>query len=250
MTTQRGFSYTPFRDLTTGTLSGYYCASTTALLHQRAVAEDAVAMSVEDMQELALSDIETLRHVVATLGEALSRGARCLVSLPVHYETLASPRWRNAYVGLGMSTPRRMRQLVSAELNDLPEGVTQGRVLDMVSMLKPFVAAVIVRVPLRIRGFAPYTGVGIQALSADLEALGGATAEEAFEAVYRFSTGAEKAQLSTHLHNVRTTELALIAAAAGVRYADGESASNREDAPRQLRRYSPEEFLALVQPGA
>jgi hypothetical protein len=237
------FFFTPFRDLKTQTLSGYFCASTVAMDHQRAVSEE-ISMPMEDNQELAQADVETLRCVIAALNELLASGARCIISLPIHFETLAVPRWRNAYVSLGLSIPRRLRQHVTVELCDLPEGVPQGRVLDIVSMLKPFSGAIVVRVPIRSRTLAVFAGIGVQAASADLEALAMASAEETFATIYRFSTGAQKARLSTYLHNVRTSELALAASAAGIRYVDGESSTNREDSPRTLRHYNWNEFLA------
>jgi hypothetical protein len=224
-----GFFYTPFRDLKTQSLFGFYCASALAMEHQRGVAQELVMPMDEDKQELAQADVDTLRHVITALTELLSSGARCMISLPIHFETLAVPRWRNAYVGLGLSIPRRLRQLLTTELCDLPAGVPQGRVLDIVSMLKPFAGAIVVRLPIATRNFAAFAGAGIQAASADLDALAGAPAEETFATIYRFSTGAQKARHFSYLHSVRTSELALAASAAGVAssIADAQSSTGR-----------------------
>jgi hypothetical protein len=238
------FLYAPFWDLKTQVLSTYFCISKRTLQNQ--VAQDGLSVSSgEDWLDRARIDLETLRHVLFVLNNLLTNGVRSVMALPVHYETLATARWRRVYVGFALTIPRRIRQHLTLELCGLPAGITPGRLLDIVSILKPFSRALLVRLPPDSRDLAAYCGLGAHAIGLDLDFVVGGD-EEIEVLMERLAKEAERKQLWTYLHNARKPGVVLAAAAAGIRYVDGESVGGLADTPRQFQRYTWDDLVARI----
>jgi hypothetical protein len=70
--------------------------------------------------------------------------------------------------------------------------------------------------------------------------------EEIETLMERLAKEAERKQLWTYLHNARKPGVVLAAAAAGIRYVDGESVGGLADTPRQFQRYSWDDLVARI----
>lgn len=234
------FLYTPFWDLQQQTLASYFCSAAPI---EELMGRGGDFAPAEEALALARRDLATLKHALFYLSDMIRVDSHCVLALPVQFETLANPRWRRVYVSFALSSPRRLRQHLTMELCGLPEGVTQGRVLDMVNMLKPFCRAVLVRFPLSVKSFGMYSGMGIHAVGADLAGCF-LSEEDTIIAISRFVAEANKVRLASYLHNVNGPNLAMAAFAAGTRYIDNDAISHTAATPQQLQRYSWSDFIA------
>src|SRR5690606_10326181 len=138
----RQLAYMPLWDLRLQVLSAYFCSPR----------EEPRSREIREMHEaeagrLALTDLLVMREGLVELVALLSAGGRSIVTLPVHFETLARARLRQIYLDFALAIPRNVRQYLAIELCGLPDGVAHGRLLEMINMIRPFCRAVFVRLP-------------------------------------------------------------------------------------------------------
>lgn len=189
-----------------------------------------------DAQQVADLDLLGLATVATEAGKMAKTGTQALLSLPVHFETLANPHNRPRYLShcRDFLDPHASRQIF--ELVNLPEGVPQSRLVELVGMLRPSARAVIARFPLTRRSFASCRAAGLHAVGADIYY------SKEREAVLmremdQFVEAAEKEMLRTYIHGLRTISLNTAAIAAGFDYIDGYALTSVANIPKQATRY-------------
>lgn len=186
---------------------------------------------------LARLDLEGLLHALQSLHAGLRHGLRFFVSVPMHYDTLAGRRPRDAFLQSMLAVPEEMRRYVLFELIGLPAGIPDSRFMEMLTLLSPFSRAVFVRSGLSRRGLERYAATGVHAVGADLNEHRRDEAALGSE-IERFVEAAERLRLPTYLHGVETSSLAVQAAAAGVRYIEGARVGDDQPAPAPARRFA------------
>ncbi|MBX6322551.1 MAG: hypothetical protein IRY94_12040 [Rhodospirillaceae bacterium] len=234
--------YAPMWDLRAQVVSTYYCVTRRQSTRRRA---DGLAPAAEDWLERARLDFETLRHALFVLGNLPAGEGRPMLALPIHYETVATTRWRRVYVGFARTAPRRIRQNLLIELCGVPAGITPGRMLEMVGILRPFCRALLVRLSGDERDLMPYALRGVHAVGLDLDETGGSDTEIA-ALLDRLARAAERRSLWTYIHNARRSTIVLAAAAAGVRHVGGAAVADLDSAPRPIRRYGWDHFIGRL----
>ncbi len=124
-------------------------------------------------RELAAT-LSRIRHAAHTLTQHMKAGERFLVSIPVSYDTLTSPMGRMDIVAACRGLAAALRPYLIFEIGELPHGVPQSRLSELVCALKPFCRAVAGLLPARISSYAAYQSAGLNAIGLSLAA-GGAT---------------------------------------------------------------------------
>jgi hypothetical protein len=81
----------------------------------------------------------------ATLPDTASRGRKALLVIPVHYETLASIALREPFCLACRRLPRSSSRRLLFEVHDLPGGLVQARVRELMAYPRPFCAGILVR---------------------------------------------------------------------------------------------------------
>jgi len=221
------FTFRPMWDKSHDVLSTYLCVPV----------DQYRDMEIElghDPEAMARLDEAQQQHVLRELARIESEGDRLLITLPVHYETLALSSQRRRYQqalqdGL---TPQAARLLV-IEIADVPEGVPQSRVVQLVSPLKPVCRAMVARLKIEATDFTALRGSGVSAVGCSLT---GITLSEPtiMQHMNRFNREAEKASLPTYIHGVRTVSLATAAVGAGFRYLDGPGVAKLVERPERV----------------
>lgn len=189
-----------------------------------------------DPQQIADLDLLGLA-TVATEAERMAKARTpALLSLPVHFETLANHQNRPRYLGhcRDFLDPHAGRLVF--ELVNLPEGVPQSRLVELVGMLRPSARAVIARFPLTRRSFTACRAAGLHAVGADIY-----YSRERESVLMRemdqFVEAAEKEMLHTYIHGLRTISLNTAAIATGFDYIDGYALTSVANIPGQATRY-------------
>jgi hypothetical protein len=181
-------------------------------------------------------DTRTLQKVTADLHEVIAAGRALLLAVPVHYPTLASGHYRDAYLRLCRLVPRPRGSFIVFELVDVPEGIPQTRLVELVGMVKPFARAILLRLPLENKLFKQARDARISAVGADLTHRV-EPETDTIASMHRFVQAASGAGLRTYVHGVRSTSLASAAAGAGFDYVDGDSVTSVMNLPDRIFRF-------------
>jgi hypothetical protein len=172
----------------------------------------------------------TVRHVGKDLHQLVAKGAKSLLALPVHYETLADNRTRADYLALCASEFHGMSDRLVFELVGLPDGIPQVRLAELVSLLRLHGRAIIARFPVTQRRFEGFRIGGLHAVGIDL--YNNATREEnLMRDINEFALIANKNNLKTFALGVRSISLYTAVVAAGYDYAAGHALTSIAESP-------------------
>jgi hypothetical protein len=177
---------------------------------------------------------------VAVLDARLARGERFLVHLRVPYEALTSPLARMEFVSACRGLSQQLRPLLVFEIVDLPAGVPQSRLQDLVTTVRPFGRAVSAELPLRYRGFSAYHGLGLQAIGLDLAGLSDVEAKGEID---RLAAGTRGHNLPAFLSGIATRPVLAAALAAGVPWLSGPAVAAGLEEPGPMIRLYTDELL-------
>ena len=189
-----------------------------------------------------------LERVIADLSAILAQGRKLLIGVPVHFDTLAANSMRLDYLKLAEAIPPPARRLVIFELVEIPSGVPQGRMREVVAVLKRNARAVIADVGLQAAEVAAFRDVGVLSIGGEVTSRTGPEST-IIEQMQRFVVATEKANLSAFVHGLRSISLTSSAVAAGFRYIDGDMVRSVVDAPQEVIRYNPADLYRRLLQG-
>lgn len=239
------FIYRPLLALRGMVVSTFVCVPIRPLGGQKFASGHNVLANAADEYQLADLDTVVLAKVVADLASTAERDVRALLCLPVHFQTLSTPRFREIYLDICRRYLPTFTQRLIFELVDLPEGVVQSRLHDLVATLRPYSRAVIARVPLGQKTFASFRLAGLHAVGTDIY-----YAKEGEEflmhAMEHFVAAAEREGLKTYIHGLRSVSLATAAISGGFDYIDGYSLTSVVNIPKRPLRYELRQLYAAL----
>ncbi|HTQ15501.1 MAG TPA: hypothetical protein VMH86_16655 [Rhizomicrobium sp.] len=150
--------------------------------------------------------LERIRLSTMTLATRLSAGERYLLSLPVTYELISSPVTRMEITAICRNLSSAMRPYMQFEISELPYGVPQSRLAELVGSLRPFCRGVWGHVQPRIASFSAFQGAGLQGIGLSFGcgalAIGEAEAEMA-----KMCAAAKRANLRTCVHQIPSLDI-------------------------------------------
>ncbi|MEA1674178.1 hypothetical protein [Nitrospirillum sp. BR 11163] len=129
-------------------------------------------LSVETMNAILDMDEEAMRQAIGTYLELYENRFRFFLSLPVHYETLASVQRRRSYVALASRIPAHLIPFLTYHLVGLPEGTPAGRLADFVTALRPFGRNLMVGVALGRQDMTTLAAAGVKGVGVVLPGAG------------------------------------------------------------------------------
>lgn len=230
------FVFRPLLALRGMVVSTYFCLP---IRRTRGIAFDSgyeVLPDPYDSHQIADLDLRTVSRVALEAEEMARSGTQALLSLPVHFETLAGHQGRLPYLKYCARHLAGHAGRLIFELVNLPEGIPQSRLIELAGMLRPTARAVIARFPLARKNFAACRAAGLHAVGADIF-----HAEEDETVLIRkmdeFVEAASREGLKTYIHGIRTVSLGTAAIASGFDYVDGYALSSIAYAPRQAERF-------------
>ena len=164
--------------------------------------------------------LSRIRRSADALTRHLTSGDRFLVFATVPYEILSSPIGRMEIATLCRSLSANLRPYLVFEIDDLPCGVPQSRLFELVGVLRPFCRAVAGQLPARISSYGIYQGAGLKAIGLSLTA-GGAAATEMSSEVFKLATAAKRLHILSFVSDAGTDDAVSWARSQGVNYISG-----------------------------
>lgn len=176
-----------------------------------------------------------IRHGTALLSQGLAAGGKFLLWLPVSYDMLSSPAARTEISQLCRSLPSELRSYLVFEISDLPYGVPQSRLFDLMSALKPYCRGMVAQLPARIANYGAYLGAGLQAIGLSLLA-GGAGSTEMESEIFKLTAAARRQHIMCFVFDIPNEDLLEAARDLGVHMLSSPLIGLPLEAPAPVRR--------------
>jgi len=236
-TPQSNFShkFVPLWDAQKEAITTSYCVST---VDQGA---GGLGMAGRVRFEIALT-ISRMQRATSVLAAHLASGDRFLVAIPVTYDVLSSPVGRMEVFTVCRSLAAELRPYLLFEISELPLGVPQSRLTELVGSLRPFCRGVMTQLPVRIPNCGAYLGVGLHAIGLSLREVetGG---EEMGSEIFKLCAAAKRQHLRSYALDVPNLELLRSAYAQGINLMSSPLIGVAQDLPAPIRRLSASDLL-------
>ncbi len=193
--------------------------------------------------ELAAT-LSRIAHAARSLSRCFKEGSRFLAFVPVTYDTLASPIGRMEIAAACRGLSESLRPYLVFEISDLPYGVPQSRLFELVGILRPFCRAVAGLLPARISSFGTYHGAGLQAIGLSMTANGAALTEMDSE-VFKLCAAAKRLQVMSFVWDAVTKGAVIRARGQGANFISGPIIGHPVGEPVPIRRLTSEEISSL-----
>lgn len=228
--------YRPMWNVRTGAISGYL------LVPGRVLASGGIAFDVtanadalSSIQKFEL-DCRAIKRIVRDMNQLIAAGRKVLIATPVHFETLSSTTRRMAFLKIAAALPPAARQMVLFEIVGAPDGVPQGRLLEMATAFKSLSRAVLFEVQCKPGTFATFRSCGILAVGVNASTMQGSESD-VIQSLNKFAEAAAKADVQCYVHGLRSLSMTTAAVAAGFNYVDGTPVASIADAPGSVYRF-------------
>jgi hypothetical protein len=162
--------------------------------------------------ELVLA-ISRIADATRRLTAHLAAGERFMMWISLPYDVLSSAAGRMEIAGVCRNLSSDLRPYLIFEICNLPQGVPQSRLSELVGSLRPFCRGVAAQLPMGISSYSAYLGTGLQAIG--ISVAGSAVAEMGNE-IMRLSLAVKKQQVMTFVLDVPRGEVLQAARALGI----------------------------------
>jgi EAL domain-containing protein (putative c-di-GMP-specific phosphodiesterase class I) len=174
-------------------------------------------------------------HKEALLLEKANNPA--LLTVPIHFESVASSGRRSILLEQCKKHLAPHQKRIVVELTNLPEGIPQSRLQELIQALKPFARAVMARFDSLHRDFAGFKNIGLHAVGVDLYD-DRRSEVPIIRELEGFAEQASKYGLHTYVHGVRTISLTTAAICAGIDYVDGYAITDVREGAHDVTHYN------------
>lgn len=196
----------------------------------------------QDLGAVLDLDLEVLSHSVAIFQELYQNRFRFVLSLPLHFETLAVAARRRQYLQLCRVIPRHLAPLLMFHLVELPKGIPYSRLMELLNAVRPFCRGAMAVTDFDCTDHATYAMAGIRAAGVVLHHL--SDAGRLPTDIAKFAAMLQKVRLQSFLDEIPTHEILVLAEAAGVSYLSGDAVGAWAEVPSHMTRVSRDELLA------
>lgn len=184
--------------------------------------DDEVAFATPDQYGQIVADLDRL--IVETAGRDLTATGtlhlKAMMLIPVHYETLANKLLRDRYVQALKRLPPAAKRRGIVHLLDMPAGVPQSRLFQILSVVTPFFRSTALRVPARFQDFDRLAGSKIALLTLD-SARFNAMGKPELSDIATLVGQARRRRMRVYFQAAPNHETALAVKRCGVHYVDG-----------------------------
>lgn len=174
---------------------------------------------VTDPADRLQVDTAVLTYAVTLLQEHKTRGGKLTLHLPVSYSSVASVKAREATLRMIRRTQEIARETVLIELDDLDAGIPSSRLLEVVSLIKPFCLGVLGRVRPTRKALDAVRGCGLKGLVLDAGGGIGRTPAEDAIVLRAFVEAGVSIAPNLIVHGLADPVMIEVAKAAGVTHA-------------------------------
>ncbi|MEA1676428.1 hypothetical protein [Nitrospirillum sp. BR 11163] len=210
---------------------------------QPSVGYDCVANS-EDFQQILSLDVDVLRQTMEIYGELYRNQFRCFLSVPVHFETLASHVRRREYLAVLQGIPKELLSFLAFHIVGLPQGVPISRATEIVNFLKQFSRVVIAIVENGCQDLPALAAAGVYITTMLLPP--GASPKRWGPELSRFAQEAARLRLRAGVEGVDSSLLASYADGAGFHYMAGDFIGPWSEVPENALRFTRADLRARI----
>jgi len=228
--------YQPMWNLRHKAIVSYFATATARNVFSVNLWDDMVRRNFSHVLSSVEVDIFVAHIAMRDFAKRIAQGPRLLIGWPVHFETLASRNYRNLFIEFCRDIPEEVRKLLILELDGLPEGVPNSRVLEIISVLRPFCRVVNVRVAPEFKRFEVFSGSQIGGVGFSLSGLPLRDSQR-ISMMDRFVGDATRVGLRCYVHGLNTRAQALAAATAGFEWVNGAAVGEPSNDLGQMRRF-------------
>jgi hypothetical protein len=222
-----GHRYAPLWDAQREAVTTWRCIS-----HCDSTAPDRQDLSPR--QKLAFAQSRIL-DAGARLARHLQDGDRFIVWLPLPFDLLASAAGRMEIAGACRQLASELRPYLVFEISDLPPGVPQSRLSELVCSLKPFGRGVAALLPARAPSYSAYLGAGLMAIGLSFPSVEGV---DISGEIFRIGTAAKKHKMTSFLLNVPNMQALQDGRAMGINLMSNPRIGTGLKDPKPVRRLS------------
>jgi hypothetical protein len=237
----RSHQFVPMWDVQKEAITTYRCET---LSDQPAF--DSLSPQVRFKADLAAT-LSRIHHATQALADDLKIGQRLLMSVPISFDMLSSSVARMEISALCRSLSSGLRPYLLFEIDELPYGVPQSRLSELVGSLRPFCRGVAAQLPARIHSYGAYQGAGLYAIGLSLAPSAFGTAEMGSEA-FKLCTAAKRLHIRSFILDIPNLEILRTVYALGVNNVSGPLLGRPLDAPAPIRRLPARDIPGLVTP--
>lgn len=223
--------FEPVWDMRNEAITTYLCVP------EKIVAQDSDEVAPADhlsLKERSTVEISCILHGVGFLSEFVEKGDRFVLGLPVGFDTLCAPIGRMEFVRVCRGLPAAYRPYLLFLLNDVPLGVTQSRLSDLASLIRPF-GRVAVTVAGGCRNFNAYQGHGFCALAIDL-AKASPTSQRITRDIVHVAAAAANSRMGSIALGLSESDLLNQACAADIQMLQGPAIAPPVGRPKRMTR--------------
>jgi hypothetical protein len=232
-------SYRPIWDRARNVVSTYLCAGRLLAADGGEAGRDGGAVTGGAPAARGQLDELTLMRALDHLGDLLREKRVALIVVPLHFETVGTSARRQRIVQLlADRVADAERKLLVIEVEGVPAGAPQARLMDIVAPLRHRCRAIMLHVPIDTIDFTSFKACGARAVGVDI-ARHGESELVIMQQMNRFARLArEKAGLQSCLLGANSTSLAAAALGAGFDYIGGDAVARPVDHPDGLVEFS------------
>ena len=191
-----------------------------------------------------LATIANVRQATEILLRRLAAGDRFLLWLPISYDVLGSPIGRMEISALCRSLPGELRPYLIFEISDLPYGVAQSRLSDLVASLRPFCRGVMAQLPPRIPNYGAYLDAGLYAIGVSFAA--NVTGADMGSEIFKLSVAARRQRIMSFALDVPSDEALQSARECGISLLSGPLIGGAAAQPSGVRRLTAQDIHRQV----
>jgi len=155
-----------------------------------------------------------LRHLAEVLQGRTAENKQFIAAAAIPYDLISSPVARMEIAGVCRSLPAHIRPYLIFEISDLPHGVPQSRLSELVGSLRPFCRGVMAQLPARTANYGAYDAIGLYAIGLNLSSPDAAGTEMESE-IFKLCNAARKQRILSFILDVPSGELIKVARAMG-----------------------------------
>ncbi|MEA1672020.1 hypothetical protein [Nitrospirillum sp. BR 11163] len=180
----------------------------------------ALSCATANPMEVLDLDLVIMRGAIETYLELYENRFRFFLSLPIHYESISVTSRRQQIIDLAGCVPAHLRPFLNYRLEDLPDGIPEGRLRELINGLRPFGRSVTVATKLQSRDLPIFAAAGAKGVAATLP--GPILTERTAVDLAYFASSAQKLRLGTLVEGVETKAAEAAATAAGINFLAGD----------------------------
>lgn len=218
-------------------VSAFNCVPVVAVSKDNYMSGYGNVIDETDPESIFKLDVMIVRRVGEELRAMRAAKRVALISLPIHFETLATKKRRDAYLTHCAQFLTEFKDRVLFEILALPEGIPATRLSEFTACLKNHARSVLASFNLYHTDFQGYRSSGVHAVGMNVFH-SSLLEKEIMTLMHSFVKAANQAGLKTYVHGINSISLNTIAVSCGFDYVDGDaihSVANMVDGAYRLQ---------------